>query len=522
MKTKNMRIKAVALSLAVITAFGAIAPSMQRTYTASAATVQNGDLEDYLKKLAPDKSTLLVDNGEGAKIDPESVVKRRGSDFLIIRRTKKTAKDNTADISSVSANMAKIYPGAIVHADSKLVDGRPDAIPFDNLKRMPVKVSVDINGNTQKGTIVEVPDKPNVMSAINEQIDNWLDTGKKVAADCTHKTVMAYDEKQISTELGVNDAAKTYGVDVQANVEGQKKEMLVCFNQIYYTANVTPQTASHLFDESVTPEDLAKNGINENNPAAAEVTSMDFGRQIVVKYSTDKLTADVEASWKASVGGNEITNNNKIKSVMENTTFSVYAYGGTAGAAAKLITTTKDIDKVNEIIASDMEFQKGSAALPVSYSTTFIDDGTNAYVSKANEYVETKVEKREPISVKTDCANWYVTKHQKFYGRPIVGVDEEGNLKLGAWKKLMDEGEGSKSFEIGGEYAEFGFSFDIYRGTDWPYSEVFYTADKGAASKINIEWGGACRTAWIEIKVDDKKVVDNTNCSSHSEYDFGC
>ena len=86
MKTKNMRIKAVALSLAVITAFGAIAPSMQRTYTASAATVQNGDLEDYLKKLAPDKSTLLVDNGEGAKIDPESVVKRRGSDFLIIRR----------------------------------------------------------------------------------------------------------------------------------------------------------------------------------------------------------------------------------------------------------------------------------------------------------------------------------------------------------------------------------------------------------------------------------------------------
>ena len=101
-------------------------------------------------------------------------------------------------------------------------------------------------------------------------------------------------------------------------------------------------------------------------------------------------------------------------------------------------------------------------------------------------------------------------------------MDEEGNLKLGAWKKLMDEEEGSKSFEIGGEYAEFGFSFDIYRGTDWPYSGVFYTADKGAASKINIEWGGACRTAWIEIKVDDKTVVDNTNCSSHSEYDFGC
>lgn len=44
----------------------------------------------------------------------------------------------------------------------------------------------------------------------------------------------------------------------------------------------------------------------------------------------------------------------------------------------------------------------------------------------------------------------------------------------------------------------------------------------GAAKDIYIEWGGAVRNARITIKVNGKEVVNNTNCSSHNEYNFGC
>ena len=564
MKTKSLKIKAAALSLAALTAFGAVAPyagaqrseahtvssfgipgmddSFNDFINKSREIIENGtnggsntvnsdaeaknaaSLDDYLKAIAPkNKKTLLVDKGTGTGVVANSEVKEGSNkDFYIIRRTKESVSDMTADLGTLGANINGIYPGAVVHADSGLVDGHPTVLSGSDLKRKPVTVGIDINGNTQEPITVENPTQMKVMAAINKQVQNWLNTGNTAAANMSYKSAMAYDSKQLDTQLGVKDAADKYGIDIKANIAAERKDMLVCFNQIYYTARVSQETANDLFDESVTPETLAKHGVTKENPGVAEVTSMDFGRQIVVKLSSDNVTREVEAAWKASVGNAGIENKNKYKDVMENTTFSVYAYGGSTSPAGQLITTTHDIAEVNKIIAGDIDFKKGSAAAVMSYGTHFIDDNSQAYVTRATEYVKTTVEKRDQIHLKTDPATAYATKHQKFYGRPIIGVNEDGSYKLGPWEKLLDEKTGNKERYFNGKYAEFGFSFDISWGTDWPYSDVFWTVDKGAAKEIKIEWGGGVRTAWIEITVDGTKVVDDTNCSSHSEYNFGC
>ena len=326
MKTNSMKIKAVAFSLAALTAFGVAAPyagpgkadasiktvsmmsgnddlyreMMERaldkykngnglsggtnrgdsgagnTETNDAIDEANNDasLDEYLQSIAPkDKKTLLVDKGTGTSVEANSEVKEGSNkDFYIIRRTKESVNDMTADLGTLGANINGIYPGAVVHADTNLVDGHPTVISESDLKRKPVTVGIDINGNTQEPITVENPTQMKVMSAINKQ----------------------------------------------------------------------------------------------------------------------------------------------------------------------------------------------------------------------------------------------------------VGVNEDGSYKLGPWEKLLDETTGNKERYFKGKYAEFGFSFDISWGTDWPYSDVFWTVDNGAAKEIKIEWGGGVRTAWIEITVDDKKVVDDTNCSSHSEYNFGC
>lgn len=477
-------------------------------------------LEEYLRSLAPDKSKLLVDKGEGTKLDlTPSVREGNNNSLLIIKRTKETAETTDADLSAISANLNAIYPGAIVYADSSLVDGRPNLVVGEGLIRKPVSVGLDIHGNTQEPILVKRPNHTRVMAAVHKMVDQWCESGHSAAARLTYKSAMVCDEKQLHVTLGLKDTSQTFGIDFKANAEGKQKEMLICFNQVYYSARIEPATASGLYDDSVTQEDLA-DYLNQDNPAAALITSVDFGRMIVVKLSTSEVTEDVEAAWKASISSYGIENKNEYKHIMSKTQFSIFVYGGSTGIAKKFLNA--DISKVNEIIAEDMEFKKGSAACVLGYSTNYIDDGKQAQVSHALEYVKTTVSMRKNIRFRTDTANAYATKQQKLYGRPIIGINEDGSFRLGAWEKLLDEGNGNQERTLNGKYAEFGFGFDIVWGTDWPYSSVFWTADKAPAEDIFIEWGGTVRNAWIEIKVNGERVFYDADCDSHSEYNFGC
>lgn len=120
----------------------------------------------------------------------------------------------------------------------------------------------------------------------------------------------------------------------------------------------------------------------------------------------------------------------------------------------------------------------------------------------------------------------YTAKNVKLYGRKIVSVDHNGEYVLGDWEllgggasTLSGIGLGGYSLTISGDYAAFAFSFDIKGGTDFPYSGVFWNDVYNYGwDEINIELSGTCRMADIEICVGGKKVVDEWNCSSHTEW----
>ncbi|MBQ0041317.1 MAG: thiol-activated cytolysin family protein [Clostridiales bacterium] len=484
----------------------------------------NYSLDEYLNRLSKlyDKKTIL------AKCEPGKLqygrtaqLKDNGdAGLIIIEKIEERAEDVTGDISTINANLNGVYPGALLHVDSNLAEGKPTAIYSKDLPRNKLEVGLEIAGNTQPPVMVDEPSEHNVMATINTMVDKWLSTGKTASAEMSYKSAFAYNEKQLDTKIGIEGASKIFGVDIKACETGTKKEMLVSFKQVYYSASVNPEMASSLFRDDVNDTDLARYGINENNPAVGEVTKMDFGRQIVVKLSSDNCTDKIEAAWNASICGTGFTNRNEYKNVMENTTFNVFVYGGKTDTAAKLITTTNDIGKVNEIIASDMNFNKDSAARPLSYLVKFVDDGTQACVQHSTDYIRTVVTKRDKIHFSTDAGGAYVTKHQKLFARAITGVNDDGSYILGSWECLMNEKGGDKCFDINGKYAEFGFSFDIVWGTDWPYSGVFWTLDKGPVKDISIKWGGAVRNAWVEIRVNNDLIFSDSDCYSHEEHIF--
>ena len=124
--------------------------------------------------------------------------------------------------------------------------------------------------------------------------------------------------------------------------------------------------------------------------------------------------------------------------------------------------------------------------------------------------------------IELDQFGLYHAKSVKLYGRRVLSINDDGSFNLGNREVIRDMSMHclkTYKFYITGDYVEFAFSFDVTRGTDFPYSGVFWDeAYNNSWNNIRITMGGAVRTASINIKVGGNTVVDESNCSSHSEW----
>ena len=129
------------------------------------------------------------------------------------------------------------------------------------------------------------------------------------------------------------------------------------------------------------------------------------------------------------------------------------------------------------------------------------------------------------FKVDINVAGAYNTKTIAFYGRKSLGLNEDGSYKLGGWERLQnwegswDSHTGDQSFEVLRKYVELGFEFDIASGTDWPYSDMFWSSSKTANEQVNyvyIDFGGARRRVSLKIQVNDRTLYSNDYCDSHS------
>ena len=130
---------------------------------------------------------------------------------------------------------------------------------------------------------------------------------------------------------------------------------------------------------------------------------------------------------------------------------------------------------------------------------------------------------RTSKSVTISNDGFFHAKNIKLYGRKITGVDDNGEYIYGKWEQLNEteslHGGNRIRRPFYGHYGEYAFSFDITWGTDFPYSGVFWKSENDTnGDDINIELGGICRMANVDISVGDKNVVNEKNCSAHSEW----
>ena len=121
---------------------------------------------------------------------------------------------------------------------------------------------------------------------------------------------------------------------------------------------------------------------------------------------------------------------------------------------------------------------------------------------------------RNEIRIKTWKTGLYSNKATRLYGRKSAG---------GIWTCLLDKTDGDHEIYIpdNSGYVEYGFEFDILGGTDWPYSNRFWTAEDSAREKLEdiyVEMNGTSINASIAIWVNGQRKVNDSNCKSHFQY----
>ncbi|QBD85333.1 alveolysin [Clostridium tetani] len=393
------------------------------------------DIDKNIYGLSYDPRKILSYNGEQV----ENFVPAEGFEnpdkFIVVKREKKSISDSTADISIIDSINDRTYPGAIQLANRNLMENKPDII---SCERKPITISVDLPGMAEDGKkVVNSPTYSSVNSAINSILDTWnskYSSKYTIPTRMSYSDTMVYSQSQLSAAVGCNFKAlnKALNIDFDSIFKGEKKVMLLAYKQIFYTVSVDPPNRpSDLFGDSVTFDELALKGINNNNPPAY-VSNVAYGRTIYVKLETTSKSSHVKAAFKALINNQDISSNAEYKDILNQSSFTATVLGGGAQEHNKII--TKDFDEIRNIIKNNSVYSPQNPGYPISYTTTFLKDNSIASVNNKTEYIETTATEYTNGKIVLDHSGAYVAQFQVTWDE--VSYDEKGNeiVEHKAWE----------------------------------------------------------------------------------------
>lgn len=348
------------------------------------------EIDQQIYALSYNPQEILIDKGEAVTSFVPKSGRTEGNLFIEVTRERKNVHSESYEIGMTDAIVDLTFPGSILRANSSLVDNRPDIIVT---KRKPLKFRVDLPGMTEDAVFsTQNPNYLSVSTELNKVLNIYDDKYVKthpITARVQYSSTMAYSSSQLNTSLGIElkFVSKKLNIDFASISEKKTSVMIVSFKQIFYTVSSELQSKpSNYFDNSVTWDDLKRNGIDSNNPPVI-VSNVAYGRTIYVKLETNSTDAEVETAFKAIVKDNSTEVKTKYKSVLDNTSFTAYILGGSI-EQIKMI-SVKNMDEINKVIQDYSVYSKSNPGYPISYKTQFIKDNQLAFINSTTEYVQT-------------------------------------------------------------------------------------------------------------------------------------
>ena len=449
----------------------------------------NAPLRQYIRSLNYNPLTLLSAAPEGGMLLYEKVKKeesdRTPGNGKITRCTRKTTSlsKNFDDIAILQPTQGVVYPGALVFADANLIDGKPR--PMNGLPRAPIDLRVDLPGMQDEGGFtITNPTDGKVQSSLNKALNFWntstsFKDGYVNASRSSYNSTVAYSSEQLAMSLGFN--AKWASGDAAAQFKfassSEKNVVVAVYKQVFYTVTYdAPNTPEAFFDGSVTPDEAKEifsstaETETKNKLVPAYVSSVNYGRIIMLRMETDKNTtkADAEAAMNystgaVSVGGSASLNYNKI---LSNSTFTVITMGGNAEVASNAVSVKSPADLAPIIKGKNARYSKDNPGVPIGYTVKFLKDDSIAKMGTTTEYTTTECQDLNNLWVKVVHNGAYIAH---FY----VNWDEPGKPN----QTRKEEGKTSgfqQKFDFPGDATNIRVKMENDTGLVWqPRREMF-------------------------------------------------
>jgi len=270
--------------------------------------------------------------------------------------------DGNGQFPLFNTNADVVYPGNLLQGKT-LSNATPSPIVVE---RAGGTISYNLtNGNLSSTFSVDRVSKSSIQNAMNNIIAN---SGEEVPANFQLEIQEVQSESQLALEMGLN--VSTFTTKVKSNMsfstDRSYNRFLVKLTQSYYTMSFDlPTSLSQLFDESVTPEQLATY-VQPDNPATF-ISSVTYGRIFYMLVESTSSSQEMEAKLNVSYGSfnNKVSGNVDVDSFQEmnNVKIKVIAYGGDSAGAISLAG-----ERTIEDIAGRLEESTNiRTGLPLSY-----------------------------------------------------------------------------------------------------------------------------------------------------------
>lgn len=433
-KKNSIKTRITAIALSAITAVSVAGAAGTSAFAVEFEKDPNPAITKAISKLNYNPENVLSLKGESISGEKnaqrKTIVHNADGTITYVTKTKRTVDDaSTSDFTFTNASTSECYPGALLIANEKLVEGNPEL-----LKAPRNNIDLTIRGiGIKEGKSVGVEANPGNSTKITDAIEslrqNW--DGKDATGEVTMDITKVSSEKQVAATLGLAaGAVKKLKLNYNQDYTAKKNNYVLSYKQVYYTLNAAmPQKPGELFREGADSTYILSRINNENPPVM--VSSVDYGRQIMVNIQSEASANDIQAALKAAVSKTKVDICAKYKSVLENATFKYVVYGGSAAKTGELISTS-DYSKLVNIIISESKYTKDTRTAPISYTTRFLKNGQIATAQMATDYEETTAVTRKAIPLTifgTGINNRLHCGIVRVEGDKITGVNDDGSYK---------------------------------------------------------------------------------------------
>lgn len=271
-----------------------------------------------------------------------------------------------------------VFPGNVLDAKS-LQDGAYTTISGERKS-----INLVIDGQIFNKMSIEVPNPG--QKSIKDSIISMLKSGKigSQPANVTFSAKEVYSEEHLKlmmrSKYSGGFGSLSSGFDF--NNTNISSRYLLDVTQIYYTIN-TETPLSGFFNKK--PQQL-----NDLSPAPVYISSVKYGRRVMIVIETQKTNEQTEADFKAQF--NAVASSGALNvNMFSNKFFSdksvkILVKGGNADNSYEVWKAVSNKEEIFDILAKDAQWSLDNLGVPLAYQVRNTSDNSNFYLSQTGTY----------------------------------------------------------------------------------------------------------------------------------------